>query len=182
MIRLQLFALSRLAVGVDIRIRKWGKPMIAAIALLSAALFQPVGYTTWWNTGGAKVIQISEQNLCALYVSQQKSSVGFLWDRTALAGIVFQDDGWDFPPRKTEAAVRVGSTWISDSTEPDWFEASESKDAIAVTLRYFPVESLLSNAGSVSLRRDGGDLDIPLDRTKMPKLLQAVTTCRQHLK
>jgi hypothetical protein len=180
MIWLQQFALH--CVGVNVRISNWGKPMIAAIAVLSAALFQPVGYTTWWNTEGARVIQISEQNLCALYVSQQKSSVGFLWDKTALAGIVFQDDGWDFPPRKTEAAIRVGSTWISDSTEPDWFEASESKDAIAVTLRYFPVESLLSNAGSVSLRRDGGDLDIPLDRSKMPKLLQAVVACRQHLK
>jgi hypothetical protein len=40
----------------------------------------------------------------------------------------------------------------------------------------------LSNAGSVSLHHDGGDLDIPLDKTKMPKLLQAVATCRQHLK
>jgi hypothetical protein len=155
--------------------------MIAAIAVL-AALLQPVGYTTWWSTGGAQVIEISEQNLCALYVSQSKNSVGFLWDRTALAGIVFQNDEWNFPPRQTEAAVRVGSTWISANTEPDWFEAIENKDAITVTLRYFPVESLLSNAGSVSLHRGSGDLDVPLDKTKMPKLLQAVSTCRQHLK
>lgn len=156
--------------------------MIAAIAVLAAALIQPVGYTTWWSTGSAQVIEISDQNLCALYVSQSKSSVGFLWDRTALAGIVFQDDTWNFPPRKTEAAVRVGSTWISENAEPDWFEAIENKDAITVTLRYFPLESLLSNAGSVSLHRGGGDLDVPLDKTKMPKLLQAVSTCRQHLK
>lgn len=156
--------------------------MIAATVVLATTLFQPVDYVTWWNTDGAKVIQISDQNLCTLYISQPTSSVGFLWDRTALAGIVFQDDGWNFPPRRTEAAIRVGSTWISGNTEPDWFEATENKDAITITLRYFPVESLLSKAGSVSLRRDGGDLDIPLDKTKMPKLLQGVEACRQHLK
>jgi hypothetical protein len=156
--------------------------MIAAIAVLASTLLQPVGYTTWWNTGASEVIEITEQNLCALYVSQPKGSVGFIWERTALAGIVFQDDGWNFTPRKTAAAVRVGSTWISENGEPDWFEATENKDAVTVPLRYFPVESLLSNADSVSLRRGSGDVEIPLDKTKMPKLLQAVVTCRQHLK
>ena len=156
--------------------------MIAASAVLAASLFQPVAYNTWWSTAGAKVIEITEQNLCALYVSRPKNSVGFLWDRTALAGIVFQNDEWNLAPKRTEAAVRVGSAWISGNAEPDWFEATENKDAIAVTLRYFPVESLLSNAGSISLHRGGGDLDIPLDKTKMPKLLEAVVACRQHLK
>jgi hypothetical protein len=156
--------------------------MFAAVPVLAAALLQPVDYTTWWSTGRAEVIEISEQHLCALYISQPKGSVGFLWDRTALAGIVFQDDEWNFLPRRTEAAVRVGATWISENGEPDWFEATENKDAITVTLRYFPVEMLLNNADSVSLHRSSGDIDIPLDKTKMPKLLQSVSTCRQHLK
>ncbi len=156
--------------------------MIAATVVLAAALFHPVGYTTWWSTEGAKVIEISEQNLCALYIAQPKTSVGFLWDRAALQGIVFQDDDWNFPARKSEAAIRIGSTWISENGEPDWFEDSEDKDAITVTLRYFPVESLLSKASSVSLHRGEGDLNIALDKTKMPRLLQALVTCRQHLK
>jgi hypothetical protein len=155
--------------------------MNAANILLAAALLQP-GFTTWWTTDNAKVVELPDQSLCALYVTQQKNSVGFLWDRNALAGVVFQDDAWNFPPAKTAAAVRVGSTWISDSTQPDWFDATENKDLVVVTLRYFPVESLLSNAGSVSLRRNGGDLDIRLDKAKMPKLLQALVQCRQHLK
>ncbi len=150
--------------------------------VLAVALIQPAAYTTWWITQGAKVIQVPEQNLCTLYISQQKGSVGFLWDRTALAGIVFQDDEWDFPPRQTKAAVRIGSTWVSGNTDIDWFEATENKDEIVVPLRYFPVESLLSNAGSVLLHRDGADLNVSLDKAKMPKLLDAVQTCRQHLK
>jgi hypothetical protein len=158
-----------------------GISMISTI-VLAAALIQPAGFTTWWSTEGAKVIQVPGQNLCTLYISKQQGSVGFLWDRTALAGIVFQDDGWDLPPRQTKAAIRIGSTWVSGNAEIDWFEATENKDEIIVPLRYFPVESLLSNANSVSLYLDGADLNVSLDKTKMPKLLNAVQTCRQHLK
>jgi len=150
--------------------------------VLAAALMQPAAFTTWWSTEGAKVIQMPGQNICALYISRQKGSVGFLWDRSALAGIVFQDDGWNLPPRQTKAAIRIGSTWVSGDTEIDWFEATENKDEVIVPLRYFPVESLLSTAGSVSLYRDGADSSVSLDKTKMPKLLEAVQTCRQHLK
>jgi hypothetical protein len=153
-----------------------------SIAVLAAALIQPVANTTWWSTEGAKVIQVSGQNLCTLYISQQKRSVGFLWDRSALAGIVFQDDEWDFAPRQTRAAVRIDTTWVSGNTDIDWFEATESKDEIIVPIRYFPVESLLSTAGSVLLHRDGTDINVSLDKAKMPKLLEAVQNCRQHLK
>jgi|SRR6516162_8385534 hypothetical protein len=151
-------------------------------AILAAALIQTAAYTTWWSTEGARVIQVAGQNLCTLYIAEQKRSVGFLWDRSALAGIVFQDDEWDFPPRQTKAAVRIGTTWVSGSSDIDWFEATESKDEVVVPLRYFPVESLLSTAGSVSLHRDGTDLNVSLDKAKMPKLLDAVQNCRQHLK
>src|SRR5262252_6664294 len=98
------------------RERKSAMPMIST-ALLAAALMQPDANTNWWSTEGAKVIQVSGQNLCTLYIAQQKRSVGFLWDRSALAGIVFQDDQWDFPPRQTKAAVRIGSTWVSGDTD-----------------------------------------------------------------
>ena len=64
----------------------------------------------------------------------------------------------------------------------DWFQATEKKNALMVPIRYDPVESLLSNATSVSLRRQDADFNMPLDKTKMPTLLKAVSTCRSHLK
>jgi hypothetical protein len=105
-----------------------------------------------------------------------------VWERTALAGIVFQYDDWNFPLRQTKAAVRIDSTWVSGNADIDWFEATENKDEIIVPIRYFPVESLLSNAGSVSLHREGAELNVALNKAKMPKLLDAVQDCRTHLK
>jgi hypothetical protein len=150
--------------------------------LLATALVQPVAYTTWWSTDGAKVTQLPEQNLCALNVFQRKESVGFLWDKTALAGIVFLNDAWNFAPKETKVALRIGLTWINGSADVDWFPATEEKDALMVPMRHYPVEDLLSHAGSVSVRRQGAGLDIALDKSKMPKLLEAVAACRQHLR
>lgn len=155
--------------------------MIVAM-LFVTTLVQPAADTNWWSTDGAKVAQIAEQNTCALYVFQQKVSVGFLWDKTALAGVVFVHEEWKSPPRETEAAVRIGGTWISAGSGIEWFAATEEKDAVMIPIRYYPVEALLSTASSVSLRHDGAELSIPLDKTKMRSLLQAVANCRRHLK
>ena len=154
--------------------------MIAA-TILAATLLQPAGDTTWWRTEGAGVVQESEQNVCALFVFQQKYAVSFLWDKTALTGMVFFNEQWNFPPSETRVAVRIGSYWISEKADIGWFPAIEEKTTLMVPIRYYSVESLLSNANSVSLRHQDADLDIPLDKTKMPKLLEAVAACRRHL-
>ena len=155
--------------------------MIAA-TVLAATLLQPVGDTTWWRTQGAEVLQEANQNVCALFVFQQKDAVGFFWEKAGLSGIVFFNEQWNFSPSETKVAVRIGSNWIGQNGDIDWFQATEKKNALMVPVRYDPVESLLSNATSVSLRRKDADFNMPLDKSKMPKLLEAVATCRKHLK
>jgi hypothetical protein len=154
--------------------------MIAA-AILASSLLLPVGNTTWWRTEGAEVIQEADQNACALFVFQRGDAVGFMWDKVALTGIVFFNDKWNFSPSETRAAVRIGRDWVSATPDVEWFRATEQKNALVVPIRYYPVERLLNNANSVTLRHDGADFNVPLDRTKMPKLLAAAVECRNHL-
>ena len=154
--------------------------MIAA-AILASSLLQPVGSTIWWRTEGAEVIQEADQNACALFVFQQKDAVGFMWDRDAFTGIVFFNLQWNFRPSETRVAISIGREWISASRDVDWFKATEQQNILAVPIRYYPVENLLGRANSVMLRHDGADFSLPLDRTKMPKLLTAVIECCKHL-
>ena len=153
-----------------------------AVTVLAATLLQPVGDTTWWRTKGAEVMQEADQNVCALFVFEQKDAVGFFWDKAGLTSIVFFNEQWNFSPSETRVAVRIGNNWISENGGIDWFRATEKKNALMVPIRYDPVESLLSNATSVSLRRQDADFNMPLDKRKMPTLLKAVSTCRGHLK
>jgi hypothetical protein len=155
--------------------------MLAA-TVLAATLLQPVGDTTWWRTKGAEVIQEAGQNVCALFVFEQKDAVGFFWDKAGLTSIVFFNEQWNFSPSETKVAVRIGSNWISENGGVDWFRATEKKNALLVPIRYDPVETLLRNATSVSLRRQDADFNVPLDKKKMPSLLNAVSNCRRHLK
>jgi hypothetical protein len=158
-----------------------GFTMIAA-AVLAATLLQPVGDTTWWHTKGAEVMQEADQNVCALFVFERKDAVGFFWDKAGLTSIVFFNEQWNFSPSETKVAVRIGNNWISEKGGMDWFRATEKKNALMVPIRYDPVENLLSNATSVSLRRQDADFNMPLDKSKMPTLLKAVSACRGHLK
>jgi hypothetical protein len=155
--------------------------MIAA-AVLATTLFQPVGDTTWWRTEGAEVMQEADQNVCALFSFQQKDAVGFFWDKAGLTSIVFFNEQWDFSPNETTVAVRIGNKWVSQNGGIDWLRATEKKNALMVPIRYDPVDSLLSTATSISLRRHDADFNLPLDKSKMPKLLKAVATCRKHLR
>jgi len=154
--------------------------MIAA-AVLATALLQPANEITWWRTDGAEVTQQPNLNVCALFFFRSEKAVGFLWDKNALAGIMFLNEKWDFRPSETRAAVRIGNSWISENDGIDWFQAAEQRNTMIVRIRYYPVESLLREADSVSLRRQDGDVDIQLDRGKTPRLLEAVTACRKHL-
>ena len=154
--------------------------MLAA-SIISATLLQPIGDTVWWRTEGAEVTQQSDQKVCSLFVFQPAKAVGFLWDKKAFAGVVFFNDKWDFRPSETQAAVRIGDRWISENSDVDWFRATEEKNALMVPIRFYPVESLLRNAGSVSLRHEDADLDLLFDKRKMPQLLDAVDNCRRHL-
>ena len=155
--------------------------MIAA-TVLAATLLQPAGDTTWWRTKGAEVIQEADQNVCALFVFEQKDAVGFFWDKAGLTGIAFFNEQWNFSPSESRVAVRIGNNWISENGGIDWFRATEKKNALMVPIRYDPAENLLSKATSVSLRRQDGDFSMPLDKTKMPTLLKAVSTCRGRLR
>ena len=156
--------------------------MIAA-AVLATTLLQPVGDTTWWRTDGAEVMQEADQNVCALFVFQQKeAAVGFFWDKAGLTSIVFFNEQWNFAPSETTVAVRIGNNWISENGGIDWLRATEKKNALMVPVRYDPVDSLLSNATSISLHRQDADFSLSLDKKKMPKLLEAVAACRKHLK
>jgi hypothetical protein len=155
--------------------------MITAM-LLATALLQPVGDTTWLRTEGAEVMWESDQNVCALFIFQESDAVGFFWNKTGPTSIVFFNEQWDFSPSETRVAVRIGNNWMSKNGEIDWFQAAEKKNALMVPIRYHHVESLLSKADSVSLRRQGADFELPLDKRKMPRLLKAVATCRKHLK
>jgi hypothetical protein len=151
--------------------------------VLAATLLQPIGDKTWRRTEGAEVMQEADQNVCALFVFQQKdTAVGFFWDKAGLTSIVFFNEQWNFPPSETTVAVRIGNNWISENGGIDWFQATEKNNALAVPIRYHRVESLLTNATSVSLRRQDADVNMPLDKIKMRKLLKAVATCRKHLK
>lgn len=107
--------------------------------------------------------------------------MGFLWDKTALSGLVFFSQQWNFSPNNTKVSVRIGNNLISENGDIDWFRATEDQNTMMVPIRYYPVENLLSNATSVSLRHQDADLNIPLDKAKMPKLLESVATCRRHL-
>ena len=155
--------------------------MIAA-AVLATTLLQPIGDTTWWRTDGAEVMQEADQNVCVLFSFQEKDAVGFFWDKAGLTSIVFFNEQWNFAPSETTVAVRIGNNWISENGGIDWLRATEKKNALMVPVRYDPVDSLLSNATSISLRRQDADFNLSLDKTKMPKLLEAVATCRKHLK
>jgi hypothetical protein len=155
--------------------------MIAA-AVLATTLLQPVSETIWWSTDGAEVMQEADQNVCVLFSFQQKEAVSFFWDKAGLTSIVFFNEQWNFARSETTVAVRIGNNWISENGGIDWFRATEKKNAIMVPVRYDPVDSLLSNATSISLRRQDAEFNLPLDKTKMPKLLEAVATCRKHLK
>ena len=155
--------------------------MIAA-TVLAATLLQPVGDTTWWRTKGAEVIQEADQNVCALFVFEQKDAVGFFWDKAGLTGIAFFNEQWNFSPSESRVAVRIGNNWISENGGIDWFRATEKKNALMVPIRYDPAENLLSNATSVSLRRQDADFSMPLDKGKMPTLLKAVSACRGRLR
>ena len=155
--------------------------MIAA-TVLAATLLQPVGDTTWWRTKGAEVIQEADQNVCALFVFEQKDAVAFFWDKAGLTGIAFFNEQWNFSQSESRVAVRIGNNWISENGGIDWFRATEKKNALMVPIRYDPAENLLSNATSVSLRRQDADFSMPLDKRKMPTLLKAVSACRGHLK
>ena len=88
----------------------------------------------------------------------------------------------EFLAEPDKGCSRIGSNWISENGGIDWFQATEKKNALMVPIRYDPVESLLNNATSVSLRRQDADFNMPLDKGKMQKLLKAVATCRKHLK
>jgi hypothetical protein len=165
---------------IDATVQHLEATMIAA-AVLATTLLQPANETTWWRTEGAEVSQESNLNVCALFVFRQEKAVGFLWDKDALTGIMFLNEKWNFKPSETRAAVRIGDHWISETADIDWFQATEQRNTMMVPIRYYPVESLLRRADSVSLRGQDGDFDVPLDRGKMPRLLDAVTTCRQHL-
>jgi hypothetical protein len=155
--------------------------MIAA-AVLATTLLQPVSETIWWRTDGAEVMQEADQNVCVLFSFQQKEAVGFFCENAGLTSIVFFNEQWNFAPSETTVAVRIGNNWISENGGIDWFRATEKKNAIMVPVRYDPVDSLLSNATSISLRRQDAEFNLPLDKTRMPKLLEAVATCRKHLK
>ncbi len=153
--------------------------MIAAAAIASTLLY-PIGDTTWWRTDGAEVTQESDQNACALFFFRQQNAVGFLWDKTALTGIVFFNEGWNFAPHETQAAIRIGDYWISKTSGIDWLPATEESNALMVPVRY-SVEPLLKGADAISVRHQNVDFSITVDKKKIPKLLAAVTTCRQHL-
>ncbi len=155
--------------------------MIAATILVTA-LLEPAGNTTWWRTDGAAVIQQSDRDVCALYVFQQRDAVSFLWDKAALSDIVFFKNDWNFAPASTKVEIRIGTNWISGDADRQELQATEADNALLVHIHRYPVESLLRSAGSVSLRHSGGELNIPLDKTKMAKLLQATETCREHLR
>ena len=87
-------------------------------------------------------MQEADQNVCALFVFQQKdAAVGFFWDKAGLTSIVFFNEQWNFPPSETTVAVRIGNNWISENGGIDWFQATEKKNALVVPIRYDPVES-----------------------------------------
>jgi hypothetical protein len=90
-----------------------------------------------------------------------------MWDKAALTGIVFSNDKWNFTQSETRAAVRIGRDWVNASTDVEWFRATEQRNTLVVPIRYYPVERLLNHANSVTLRHDGADYNVPLDRTKM---------------
>jgi hypothetical protein len=155
--------------------------IIASVIAAATTLMQPADDTTWWRTKGAEVIQETGQNVCALFFFQRENAVGFLWDKSALTGVVFFNERWSFEPGETRAAVRIGDNWIADNAGIDWFRATVEKDALMVPIRYYPVESMLKNASVVSVRHQNSEFEVQVDKAKMPKLLEAVTTCRQHL-
>ena len=156
--------------------------MITA-AILAATLLQPIGDKTCWRIEGAEVMQEADQNVCALFVFQQQdAAVGFFWDKAGLTSIVFFNEQLNFSPSETTVAVRIGNNWISENGGIDWFQATEKNNALMIPIRYRPVESLLNNATSVSLRHQDADVNLPLDKGKMRKLLKSVATCRKHLK
>lgn len=154
--------------------------MIAA-TIIAATLLQPANDTIWWKTEGAEVSQQGDQKICSLFVFESRKAVDFMWDSKAFVGFVFFNEKWNFEPSETKAAVRVGDRWISGDSGLDWFQATQEKNALMVTIRYYPVESLLRNAGSVLIRHQESDVDIDLDPKKMPQLLSAVENCRKHL-
>ena len=101
--------------------------MITAM-VLAATLLQPIRDKTWRRTEGAEVMQEADQNVCALFVFQQKdAAVGFFWDKAGLTSIVFFNEQWNFPPSETTVAVRIGNNWISENGGIDWFQATEKE-------------------------------------------------------
>jgi hypothetical protein len=88
----------------------------------------------------------------------------------------------EFFAERDNGCSRIGNNWISQNGGIDWLRATEQKNALMIPVRYDPVDSLLSNATSISLHRQDADFNLALDKKKMPKLLKAVATCRKHLK
>lgn len=143
--------------------------------------------TDWWRTDGAAVVEYGNAvggTVCSLFLYNGNEAAVVTWGKTSAKGISFYDDSWRFQPNQpVSVAVRVGATWLGDSSgrgAPNLMAVADQRQ-LSVPISQ-TMEDLLQNAAHITMLSGSIEISIDVDQQKMPALLRAVERCRAALK